>query len=168
MCSRAHALQQEKPLQREAHTLQLESRCRSQQLEEANEQPWRSSETNLKKKKWVCIAGLIWWVTLALGLLADLDKLSWMCSGKSETIYLQTSYFSLLFFNIFIVMGSLHFLNFSPFLFLTCIPCNHSLICLILSLHMFLRGTLQRALPIAIWENRQDNKKLARPQLVMF
>ena len=122
-----------------------------------------------KKKKWVCIAGLIWWVTLALGLLADLDKLSWMCSGKSETIYLQTSYFSLLFFNIFVVMGSLHFLNFSPFLFLTCIPCNHSLICLILSLHMFLRGTLQtEALPIAIWGNRQDNKKLARPQLVMF
>lgn len=29
---------------------------------------------------------------------------------------------------------------------------------------MFLRGTLQtEALPVVIWENRQDNKKLARP-----
>ena len=51
MCPRAHALRQEKPLQRDAHTGQLESRCHSQKLEKANEQPWRSSATNKTTKQ---------------------------------------------------------------------------------------------------------------------
>ena len=56
VCSRAHALQQEKPLQWEAHALQLESSPDSTQLEENSHRNKDSAQPKVQGKKWHVLA----------------------------------------------------------------------------------------------------------------